>query len=327
MRRDARRQPRLLRPARCRTRTSGCPDSRGPTRFTSPTLSRFELARPFPAFGTRLSSELHEHDQRNDGSMNYDSMQFVANKRWAKGLTINATYTWVPALDRDGRQHHDRHGDRSWTPCRCSRTSGPYFSHREHRITASGVWEMPWLRDRRDFVGMLLGGWSIAPMFIYQSGQPWTMPGNVDLAVDPAVAALNAREGRAVHLRRRAVRGPAQRRHGVATTCCRSRPAYGCTEPFFLVREAFQRRTAMVRYDEFRRPAFWQVDLNFAKTTPITDRVMRAVPRRGVQHLQQPDVRRARVQPDDDVRPTSGASTATRRARTTSSASCSSASG
>ena len=49
--------------------------------------------------------------------------------------------------------------------------------------------------------------------------------------------------------------------------------AYGCTEPYFLIREAFQRRTAMFRYDEFRRPSFWQVDMNFAKTTPITDSV------------------------------------------------------
>ena len=49
--------------------------------------------------------------------------------------------------------------------------------------------------------------------------------------------------------------------------------AYGCTEPYFLIRENFQRRTAMFRYDEFRRPSFWQVDVNFAKTTPITDRV------------------------------------------------------
>ena len=32
--------------------------------------------------------------------------------------------------------------------------------------------------------------------------------------------------------------------------------AYGCTEPYFLIREAFQRRTAMQRYDEFRRPGY-----------------------------------------------------------------------
>ena len=29
----------------------------------------------------------------------------------------------------------------------------------------------------------------------------------------------------------------------------------------------------MFRYDEFRRPGFWQVDMNFAKTTPITDKM------------------------------------------------------
>ena len=29
----------------------------------------------------------------------------------------------------------------------------------------------------------------------------------------------------------------------------------------------------MNRYDEFRRPALFMLDVNFAKTTPITDRV------------------------------------------------------
>jgi hypothetical protein len=49
--------------------------------------------------------------------------------------------------------------------------------------------------------------------------------------------------------------------------------AYGCTQPFFLIRENFQRRTAMNRYDEFRRPGYMQVDVNFAKTTPITNNI------------------------------------------------------
>ena len=29
----------------------------------------------------------------------------------------------------------------------------------------------------------------------------------------------------------------------------------------------------MFRYDEFRRPIYWEVDANFAKTTPITDKM------------------------------------------------------
>ena len=107
------------------------------------------------------------------------------------------------------------------------------------------------------------------------------------------------------------------------TPCSRSRQAYGCTEPYFLIREAFQRRTAMFRYDEFRRPSYWQVDVNFAKTTPITQQ--RAVPgaSRGVQPVQQPDVRRAAATTRRRRRQTSAASTATRQASRTSSGSSS----
>ena len=70
-----------------RTRSSASPGFEGTTRFTNPTLSRFELNRPFPAFAgiTR--------NQNNIGKLTYDSAQFVANKRLTKGVTINASYT------------------------------------------------------------------------------------------------------------------------------------------------------------------------------------------------------------------------------------------
>ena len=46
--------------------------------------------------------------------------------------------------------------------------------------------------------------------------------------------------------------------------------AYGCTEPFFLIREPFQARETMFWDDRLRRPGYWQLDLNFAKTTEIS---------------------------------------------------------
>ena len=234
----------------------------GTTRFTNPTLSRFELNRPFPAFtGINMT-------ERNDGRLWYDSAQFVANKRWSRGVTLNATYTWVPRWRNQGS---DNGGQAFIDNITLAKIDGPYYAHREHRITASGVWELPW-RDRRDLLGYLLGGWSIAPMFVYQSGQPWGMPSNVELLADPGEIALSPRkDGQFIYgveaLRRSAA---------VATgrsVCSTRAVAYGCTEPLFMVREPFQRRTTQFRYDEFRRPSFWQVDLNFAKTTPITDRV------------------------------------------------------
>jgi hypothetical protein len=148
---------------------------------------------------------------------------------------------------------------------------GPYYSHRKHRITASGVWEMPWLRNRTDLLGRLAGGWSVAPMFIYQSGQPWDVPDNVDLAVDPSRIALDpVKDGQFIYGVQPCV---GQRQANGSYSLVGFSQAYGCTEPFFLIRETYQRRTAQLRYDEFRRPGFWQVDLNFAKTTPITNRV------------------------------------------------------
>jgi hypothetical protein len=247
----------------------------GTTRFTSPTLSRFELSRPFPAFTgcTPGSAPLQSGNcmnmtERNDGRMKYDSAQFVANKRFNKGVTINATYTYVPRWTEYGTNN----GNQAFVDAVSQlEVEGPYFSHRKHRITASGVWEMPWLRNRTDLLGRLAGGWSIAPMFIYQSGQPWDVPDNVDLAVDPSRIALTPeKNGQFIYGVQPCV---GQRQANGSYTLLNLSTAYGCTEPFFLIREPYQRRTAQLRYDEFRRPGAWQVDLNFAKTTPITNRV------------------------------------------------------
>jgi hypothetical protein len=243
------------------------PGFEGTTRFTSPTISRFELNRPFPAF-TGFSM-----NQQNLGRMWYDSAQFVANKRWARGVTINASYTWVPRWTEEGANTTTGIGNAYADEVSLLQNRGPYFSHREHRIVASGVWELPWYRNQRSLAGYLLGGWSIAPMFVYQSGQPWDMPGNVDLAPGvnlDDVALPGDKEGQFIYGVKPCI---GQRQANGTYALLSVSTAYGCTEPYFLIREAFQRRTAMFRYDEFRRPSYWQVDVNFAKTTPITDSI------------------------------------------------------
>jgi hypothetical protein len=136
------------------------------------------------------------------------------------------------------------------------------------------VWELPWLRNEKSVMGYLFGGWSIAPMYVFQSGQPWDMPGNVDLApgVDPKTIALDGKkEGQFIY----GVK-PCVGNYNTATGKYDLQSysvAYGCTEPYFLIRQPFQRRTAMFRYDEFRRPIYWEIDASFAKTFPITSTV------------------------------------------------------
>jgi hypothetical protein len=243
------------------------PGFEGTTRFTNATLSRFELARPFPAFGG------FSKNGQNLGKMWYDSAQFVANKRWSKGVTVNVSYTWVPRWTEEGANTTTGIGAAYVDEVSLLENRGPYFSQRKHRLTASGVWEVPWLRNQRSVAGYILGGWSIAPMLVFQSGQPWDMP-NLDLApgVNLSDVALSGKkEGQFIY----GVKPCIGQRN--ATTgnydLLSVSTAYGCTQPYFLIREAFQRRTSMFRYDEFRRPAFWQVDMNFAKMVPITDKM------------------------------------------------------
>ena len=130
------------------------------------------------------------------------------------------------------------------------------------------------LFDERSILGYILGGWSIAPAMVYQSGQPWDMPNNVDLApgIDREVMALDGKkEGQFIYGVKPCIGvfNVNTRQYDLASIST----AYGCTEPYFLIRQAFQRRTAMNRYDEFRRPGMFMLDMNFAKTTPITNRV------------------------------------------------------
>jgi hypothetical protein len=205
-----------------------------------------------------------DRNQNNIGKLIYDSAQFVANKRWARGVTINASYTWVPRWTETGGYVDAVSG---------LLNEGPYFSHRPHRITGSGVWELPWLRDQRSIAGYLLGGWSVAPMLVYQSGRPWDMPNNVDIAPGvnlEDVALPGKKDGQFIYGVKPCI---GQRQSNGTYALLSVSQAYGCTEPYFLIREAFQRRTAMNRYDEFRRPSLFMLDVNFAKTTPITDRV------------------------------------------------------
>ena len=253
VRRHQGRQRRLLQRELLPNPFFGVAGFEGTTRFTNATLSRFELSRPFPEFGSINETE------RNDGKMWYDSAQFVANKRWAKGLTLNANYTWVPRWTEEAGFLDN---------ATMQENVSPYFAQRKHRITASGVYQLPG-RDQKGIVGRVLGGWSLAPMFVFQSGQPWDLPGNVELVGDASLKVQKT--GQFIYGVKPCV-GQRNATTGNYDLLAYS-VAYGCTEPYFLIRENFQRRTAPFRDDRYRRPHYVDLSVNFAKTTAITEKV------------------------------------------------------
>ena len=71
----------------------------------------------------------------------------------------------------------------------------------------------------------------------------------------------------------------------------------------------------MFRYDEFRRPIYWEVDVNIAKTTPITDKMRFQVRLEAFNIFNSPMYDERELRPATRRRRTSAASTATPRAQ------------
>jgi hypothetical protein len=241
------------------------PGFEGTNRFTSPTLSRYELSRPFPQFGPITMFD------RNDGRIWYNSAQMVANKRVSDGISLNGTYTWSKMIEENGGGNQIG-GTATTNPLitdvdRFVQRSA-YESDRRHRITISGVYRLPFGREDSgtgSLASRIAGGWEVAGMWLFNSGRPWGLPQNVFYVKNAAVS--NVDYGASV------IRGVqncvAQMSDAGVVTMLGYSVAAGCTEPNFIIRPNYTRGATNFRDDEIRRPPFYQFDLNFAKTTRL----------------------------------------------------------
>jgi hypothetical protein len=244
----------------------------GTTRFTSPTLSRYELSRPFPQFAgiTQLD--------RNDGKIWYNSAQFVLNKRVSDGLTLSGNYTWSKMIEENGGGNQIG-GNNTTNPTiaevdRIVQRS-VYESDRRHRITISGVYHLPFGKDQKfmnnasPIVDGILGGWEMAGMWLFNSGRPWGLPQNVFYVKDATIE--NPDFGADVI---RAVQPCVGTMNNAGQVTLQGYSvAAGCTEAFFIIKPNFTGAGAEFRDDQIRRPPFYQFDMNFAKSTRLAGNV------------------------------------------------------
>jgi carboxypeptidase family protein len=131
------------------------------TGLNNATTSRGQLLRPFPEF-----SEIDS--LRNDGDSIYHSGQLRVEKRFAKGYSLLAAYTWSKLIEEVSLLNlTDVDLER-----RISTDDAP------HRIVASGIWEFPFGRNRKwgsgwnKYINGFLGGWQLSGIFQWQSGRP-----------------------------------------------------------------------------------------------------------------------------------------------------------
>lgn len=102
---------------------------------------------------------------------NYHSMQLSAQQRFAGGSQVNAFYTWSKNLTTSIN-------DRTTSPQNAYDIRSEYqlaALDRRHIFSLNYVYELPFFRQQKGYLGKLIGGWQFNGIATYNTGVPFTV--------------------------------------------------------------------------------------------------------------------------------------------------------
>uniref|UniRef100_Q028H0 TonB-dependent transporter Oar-like beta-barrel domain-containing protein n=1 Tax=Solibacter usitatus (strain Ellin6076) TaxID=234267 RepID=Q028H0_SOLUE len=162
----------------------GLPAFIGTSYYTSTTISRFNLARPFPQFNGNMTQQ-----GRNDSAIRYDSLQINYNIRFRGGLTLLGNYTLSKQIEQWG--FNDAYNN--------VYQQGLYTVDRPQVLKLTAVYSLPFgqgkhfLSGAHGFVNKLVSGWEWNSNFQDAfRGAPATLPQNAILLKDPLTPVKDA---------------------------------------------------------------------------------------------------------------------------------------
>ncbi len=145
-----------------------------------------QIGRPYYGSTNRLNA-LYNNIQlvSSSGWSSYYGVQFTVQKRLADGYSVRANYILSESKD-DGSDFtqaeqpndpYNRRAERSYSA-----------EHQRHRVTLTGVWELPYGRndqtDGHPVLRGVFGGWTMSGTFTYRSGTAENPSVGSDVNVD-----------------------------------------------------------------------------------------------------------------------------------------------
>ncbi len=122
-------------------------------------------ARPYPGFATINTFE-------TTGNSIYHSLQASGTKRFSRGLSLQASYTWSRSIDNNVTPIS------SYANSRMERAVSSF--DRPHVLVLSYIYELPFARNSTGLTRALLQGWQLSGITRFESGTPLsvTIPGD-----------------------------------------------------------------------------------------------------------------------------------------------------
>jgi len=185
-------------------------------------------------------------------SSNYHGLQTGLNRNFSKGLMFQLAYTWSKAIDNADYTggiygFYPNTRDASGERARASFDAN-------HNFIGSVVWEIPFLKGRKDLIGKAFGGWQISGIYTARTGLP----------ISPELGRDNAGVGSSTRQRPLASGSPVLSRDQRTVTSwfnasVYSAPALGTFSP--------------VSRNIVSGPGWNQVDTTFMKYFAVTEKV------------------------------------------------------
>lgn len=219
------------------------------TAISRPTTTNQQLLRPYPQF--LVITELN----RSEGRSRYDGVQFLLSRRYSKGVTASASYTYSRTIEwvsyRNAQDTELEKSVATWDV--------------PQSLQLSGVWELPFGKGRAffsqspGFVRHLIGGWEVSGIARIQGGMPLRLANNtVPTGVSPKF------DGQDLD---RWFNTCTLLTNGTAANCLAGET------PVWTVRPANTLQTWSSRITSVRTPGIRNLDVALMKRTALTERV------------------------------------------------------
>lgn len=114
-------------------------------------------------------------NQQSTGNSIYHSMQWSVNKRFAKGYSLLASYTWSKMIDDSSGD-----GGSSTDPFNFRNQRALSNLDIPHRFVGSFLYELPRWRGSNAFMRHAAGGWDVNGILVLQSGETITVTSGRD---------------------------------------------------------------------------------------------------------------------------------------------------
>ena len=131
-------------------------------------VPRTNERRPDPRYTSNLIVS-------NDAKSWYDGIQIEWVKRLGDGLQITTSYTRSRSLDTTSEATFVGAGDSNQQGPNAAYAKGYSRFHTPHRFSFNSTYLLPFMRDRRDLLGYVLGGWQVSGVVRLTSGTPFTV--------------------------------------------------------------------------------------------------------------------------------------------------------